>query len=84
MADWILPAVCIGAVLLGIFSLINADMYRTQVKRLQTQRRYDREAMERGGVFTMHVEGLWPDLDEKQRLRDRVAQLESEKDGEVG
>ncbi len=52
------------------------SLTRTQVKRLQKQRRLDREARGRGG-HAARVLGLWPDLDEKQRLRDRVEELEA-------
>lgn len=50
--------------------------WKTQVRLLQIQRRMERECREKGIAFCPDVEGLWPDLDEKQRLRDRIRELE--------
>ena len=76
----IFSAVCICA---AIHFAVEASINRTQVRRLQAQRREDAEAREKGRM-ALAVEGLWPDLDEKQRLRDRIRELETDQSGEGG
>jgi hypothetical protein len=53
------------------------SIHRTQVRRLQIQRRTEQEAHGEGRIMFSVVEGLWPDLDEKERLRDRIRELEA-------
>ena len=59
-----------GTWLFGLY-----DMHKSQVKLLQAQVREYRSAM-RDRRMALTIEGLWPELDEKERLRARVRELE--------
>lgn len=65
---------CLSAV--AMFYAIESTVNRDQVKLLQAQRRMDKKARDEGLLFSPDIVGLWPDLDEKERLRERVRELE--------
>jgi len=64
----------VAAIAVTYFS-IEAYINRNQVKLLQAQCREYRKSID-DGRMALTVEGLWPDLDEKEQLRERVRELE--------
>lgn len=74
--------ICIGALavittLIAIYYHAQYGVHREQVVRLQAQVRAYRDAGREGLIMVPTIEGLWADLDEKERLRDRVRELEA-------
>lgn len=76
MEIWILASLAGVSICLAIHYNMQYSLHREQVLRLQAQVRECRES-EREGRMTLCIEGLWPDLDEKERLRERVRELEA-------
>lgn len=60
----------------AMYFAIEESLHRAQIKLLQAQRRMDKKARDEGMIFSPDIVGLWPDLDEKELLRERVRELE--------
>ena len=73
-------AVTVVVALAAMYFQSEASRNREQVRLLQVQRRTDREFFEKGNAFVPVIEGLWPELDEKERIKDRVRELEAERE----
>lgn len=67
----IVSCALIGMSAIALWCYTEYSVHRTQVGRLQAQRRLDKK----GGIFTPQVEGLWPDIDEVERLKAEVEEL---------
>ncbi len=76
--SWILMVWCVAATCAVLHFAVEASVNRTQVVRLQAQRRMEKEARGKGLHMVPVVEGLWPDLDEKGRLADQVEELKTQ------
>ncbi len=78
MTEIVLGATTFISVLVAIYYNCQYSIHRWQVIRLQAQVRAYRDAGREGRIMVPTIEGLWPDLDEKERLRERVRELEAE------